>query len=404
MRSASSPRHWDSSWSRTRLPAPTADVPNGGWWCGRRAHRRASCSPAPRARTKSLRSVASTPVGSVLPARRRLRRGLRTHALRRGRVPHRAPNRALRPGRRLPRRRRQPLGPPRPRRRSLISVRRPPRTRFRTRQWVIAPDEVAVERSPVALEGWGARLLALRGPDNRKDLPLGSRRATLLRRCGRAVHQRADRRARRLLRRGRRGSRYPTAGRATDRRRLELRGRERFGALVVRHDDLCARGPAATRAGNWGHGRSQGGAAPRRGLPRRCRRPRSPVREASTPCDPSDSPTTGGCRRTRTAARSTLRSSATTTNPAAGTRCEPSGCWPGTTASTSTAEFSNANRADEPAGTGRARSGAAPPRRSSRPRRLPRAVLRHRAGHHAAVTRRVWRGRGIRRMLKRGSL
>ncbi len=117
-----------------------------------------------------------------------------------------------------------------------------------------SPDDVAAERAQVEREGWGARLLARQGPDGlwdggalfpagytgdesgqpwtttmhtlqtaadprarpgvarrprrdrarRRACALGARRGAVLRRRGRAVHQRQDDRDRRLLRRGRR--------------------------------------------------------------------------------------------------------------------------------------------------------------------------------------------------------
>ena len=154
-------------------------------------------------------------------------------------------------------------------------------------------EEVAAERARVATEGAGARLLALQGPDGRWggaawnrgwdstmhvlsllwDMGLDpasdqARRAVglvrdrvtwrgcgpeevgrqpLLRRRGRAVHQRTGGGDRRLLRPGRPGHRRPAARRAAGRRRLELRGRERLDAVVVQHHDLRARGPARIR-------------------------------------------------------------------------------------------------------------------------------------------------------------
>ena len=54
--------------------------------------------------------------------------------------------------------------------------------------------------------------------------------------------------ARRLLRPGRPGHHRPAARRATGRRRVELRGRERLDAVVVQHHDLRPRGPARARA------------------------------------------------------------------------------------------------------------------------------------------------------------
>src|SRR5206468_13068435 len=56
-------------------------------------------------------------------------------------------------------------------------------------------------------------------------------------------------RARRVLRPGRSGHRRLAASRATARRRLELRGRQRLSPVVVQHDDLRARGHARARTG-----------------------------------------------------------------------------------------------------------------------------------------------------------
>ena len=169
-------------------------------------------------------------------------------------------------------------------------------------------EQVAAERARVETEGWGARLLALRDPDGqwdggacfprriaddwragiqpdfshgqpwtstlptlmllrdlgldpavrgrprddragRGELPVGARRPGVLRRRGRAVHQRPDALDRRLLRCGRRRPRRGSARRPARRRRLELRDRERRHRVVVRLDDLRARGPARVRAG-----------------------------------------------------------------------------------------------------------------------------------------------------------
>jgi hypothetical protein len=99
-----------------------------------------------------------------------------------------------------------------------------------------SPEEVAAERARVATEGWGAELLAARDPDGQwmggacfpgrggpqrrgarddragdRPLPLGVRRVAVLRRRGRALHQRPYGHHRRLLRRGRRGPRHPPA-------------------------------------------------------------------------------------------------------------------------------------------------------------------------------------------------
>ena len=85
-------------------------------------------------------------------------------------------------------------------------------------------------------------------PLDRRERALGARRAAVLRRRGRAVHQRPHDRGRRLLRGGRRPDRRAGSRRAAGRRRLELRGRERVGALLVPHDDRRARRAARVRA------------------------------------------------------------------------------------------------------------------------------------------------------------
>ncbi len=164
-------------------------------------------------------------------------------------------------------------------------------------------DVVAAERSRVATEGWGARLLALQAPDGlwagkawshdwtdtfhvlellrrfgldpaseqaRRAIGLVREHVTwrrsarvrdavgrqpLLRGRGRAVHQRQRRRDRRLLRRGHDAARRAAPRRAAPRRRLELRGRERRDRVVVRDDDQRPRGPARARAGDRRLGR-----------------------------------------------------------------------------------------------------------------------------------------------------
>ena len=164
---------------------------------------------------------------------------------------------------------------------------------------------VAAERARVATEGWGARLLALQGDDGRwggsawshdwtdtmhtlellrllgldpasdagpaGDRPrarprhLGGRvpdgrlgRQRVLRRRGRAVHQRRRRRDRRLLRPGRPRLGGPAARRAARRRRLELRGGERRDGVVVRDHDPGPRRPAGVRAGDARSGARSG--------------------------------------------------------------------------------------------------------------------------------------------------
>ncbi len=180
-------------------------------------------------------------------------------------------------------------------------------------------DEVAAERARVEHEGWGAALLALEGPDGlwdggacfpadyrggeagpavdgddahapdaaaprarprllvreaghrarRAERTVGARPAALLRRRGRAVHQRPDDRDRRVLRRADRRARRAAARRAARGRRLELRGRERLGPLVLRHDSRRARRTARSRAGERPVRRGGRGAAERRGVPAR---------------------------------------------------------------------------------------------------------------------------------------
>ncbi len=177
-------------------------------------------------------------------------------------------------------------------------------------------DIVAAERSRVATEGWGARLLALQAPDGRwggrawshdwtdtfhvlellrrlgldpesRAGPAGRRprpraghlegrrvrdavgRQPVLRGRGRAVHQRQRRRDRLVLRRGHVAARRPAPRRAASRRRLELRGRERRDGVVGRDDDQRPRGPARARAGDRRLGQGRGGPRPRRGVPAR---------------------------------------------------------------------------------------------------------------------------------------
>ena len=165
-----------------------------------------------------------------------------------------------------------------------------------------AGRNVAAERARVATaaSGWGARILALQGDDGQWEggallpgreaarrarrgqpwtatayslvllqdcgvdprrttraprggagqgaLPLGARRSAVFRRRGRAVHQRDDRLARRVLRCGCRRRGRSAARRAAGGRRLELRGRERVGAILVPHDHLRPRRAAGVRA------------------------------------------------------------------------------------------------------------------------------------------------------------
>ena len=151
------------------------------------------------------------------------------------------------------------------------------------------PDEaVAAERSRVAAEGWGAKLLALQAPGGHwgaddddgwmttvyalallKDLgvdPAGekvqraiepragahhlvaTRRPALLRRRDRGLHQRQDPGRGRLFRRGERPAGRPPPRRAARGRRLELRGAAEHAILVPLHD-LRPRRAARIREG-----------------------------------------------------------------------------------------------------------------------------------------------------------
>ncbi len=179
-----------------------------------------------------------------------------------------------------------------------------------------APDEeVAAERARVATEGAGARLLALQASDGRwggaawnrgwdstmhvlsllREMGLDpasdqARRAVGLvrdsvtwRGCGPEEAddntffagevepcingQVAARRS--LFRPGRPGHHRPAARRATGRRRLELRGTQRFESVVVQHHDLRARGPARARAGERRQPGGDGGPSPWAGVPPR---------------------------------------------------------------------------------------------------------------------------------------
>ena len=153
-------------------------------------------------------------------------------------------------------------------------------------------DEVAAERAKVATEGWGAQILALqpaeRGVGRRRLLPrvviddhrapaaasvrprphepggtrrggarprqrqMGVRRPAVLRRRGRAVHQRPGGRHRGVLRRGRPRHRRSAADRPDGRRWLELRAGARLDPRIVRVHDQRARGPARVRASRPG--------------------------------------------------------------------------------------------------------------------------------------------------------
>ena len=182
-----------------------------------------------------------------------------------------------------------------------------------------AAETVAAERARVATEGWGARLLALRGDDGQwaggACFPAGFRgdfsqgqpwtstlpTLTLLRDLGvdPAAHRSARRSrwwataavgsmpgSRSSTARSSRAStatssrsaptsawmstaRRPAARRAARGRRLELRGRERSVRVVVRDDDQRAGGPARARAGDRRLGRRRRGAPAGRGVPAR---------------------------------------------------------------------------------------------------------------------------------------
>ena len=125
---------------------------------------------------------------------------------------------------------------------------------------------------PCRSSGWTRRRRPPAGRSaRRRARALGARRAAVLRRRGRAVHQRPDDRDRRLLRGGRRRDRRADPRRAARRRRLELRGRERVGALLVRHDDQRARRAARVRARDRGFRRGARGPPQRGGVPARAR-------------------------------------------------------------------------------------------------------------------------------------
>ena len=206
----------------------------------------------------------------------------------------------------------------------------------------------------------------------RRARALGTRRSALLRRRGRAVHQRPDDRGRRLLRGGRRGDRRADPRGAARRRRLELRGRERLRALVVPHDDRCARRAARVRTGHrwfrsrWAEARRSGEEyLLARAVPPRRARARSPIRSSSTSpsrttgtttcyepsttsvapaptripgwqkpsptCDRRSSPTAGGCSIACTRAASTSTSRTASERPVGGTRSARCGCSSGGT-------------------------------------------------------------------------
>ena len=228
-----------------------------------------------------------------------------------------------------------------------------------------SPDEVAAERARVEHEGWGARLLALEDADGlwdggacfparlhrrrtgpavdgddahaadpaaprarpgvgvgppgdrarRRERALGARRAAVLRRRGRAVHQRPDDRDRRVLRGRRRADRRADPRRAARRRRLELRGRERIGALVVRHDDQRARRAARVRAGD-------------RRRPPRCARPGAAARSTCSSASLFRRKSTGEVVDAGVPRASRSRTTGTTTCCARSTTSAASGAEP----------------------------------------------------------------------------
>ena len=178
---------------------------------------------------------------------------------------------------------------------------------------------VARERSRVASEGWGARLLDLQGPDGHwggaafvprawistkdtlqllRDLgvdptsrsratghragegPLhvgtGVRRLAVLRGRDRAVHQRTRARDRCVLRRSQRSARRAAARGTAGGRRLELRcpaqslvASAGLDAVVVPFDHLCARRIAGIRDGYGAEARSHRRTPSRTGVPPR---------------------------------------------------------------------------------------------------------------------------------------
>ena len=182
-----------------------------------------------------------------------------------------------------------------------------------------SPDEVAAERARVEHEGWGARLLALEDADGLWDggacfpaaytggepgQPWTATMHTLqtLQILGLDPASESARRAIALVAENGRwehaGQRYfdgevepcingrtietgayfgvdvaadrrADPRRAARRRRLELRGRERVGALLVRHDDQRARRAARVRARDRRVRRGARGPAQRRGVPAR---------------------------------------------------------------------------------------------------------------------------------------
>lgn len=127
------------------------------------------------------------------------------------------------------------------------------------------PEVVAAERARVATEGWGARLLALRGDDGQwaggTCYPADFR--------GDFSHGQPWTATLPTLTLPRNFGIDPAARRATRGRRLELRNRERIGARIVRDHDLRARGVARARAGDRWFGGGCCGAQPRGEVPAR---------------------------------------------------------------------------------------------------------------------------------------
>lgn len=182
-----------------------------------------------------------------------------------------------------------------------------------------SPDVVATERARVEREGWGARLLALESPDGLWDggacFPasyrggepgqpwtatmhtlqtlqiLGlepaseaARRAIPLvaENCrwehagqrffdgrGRTMHQWSDDRNRSVFRGGRCDGRRANPQRKAGRRRVELRGRARFCAVVLRHHDQRTRRAPRARVNDRRISRDPRGPARRTGIPTR---------------------------------------------------------------------------------------------------------------------------------------
>ena len=110
-----------------------------------------------------------------------------------------------------------------------------------------------------------------------REQPMGTRGRALLRRRGRALHQRPGRRDRSVLPRRCAGHRGSTADRADGGRGLELRAGARLDSRVVRLDDQRARRVARARAGRWQQPRRDRRLPPRPGVPPRATIVPSPV-------------------------------------------------------------------------------------------------------------------------------